>query len=562
MRKILKRTLTFAMTTATLLSLSTGANAVTADTVTAPEGAQPISVAVNQYPELAITEISANPLQIFFKSADTAKPDELNRTTKDVFEFVEVCNYNETAVDLNDYTLQITASGKTYTNPFVFEAGNDGVLEQGELAVIWLFSASSISYTDDNARSGQVYTLNYDEANIAAAWDAFNTQHGTNIPVGNRVLAPTVDTAGAAISGTTSLPQTGKNIVSLVKDGVVVSSAEYNIATMGLSQNYVYEDLNPKGEFLCNNGVSPYRLLHEQNPWYNPTFDFSGEKLRVVSYNLLFNGYVMEARKGFFVDFLKTYSPDIVALQEIASDWHTYLHEILPALGYTYVDVTVQTGGGTVPTYASDSSNPFIYKTDKFTVEDVQTHWVTENGEFQSSGLKWDSANRIRMINQAVFTSNATGKKFAVLNTHGILTGEEAKMQQSHMAKAIAEDIIAQYNCPTAIIGDMNYDEGSKYYMNTAASETFADSKYMAQNSTYRITGAVFGRGPYGETDYSAPWQFDPSTIDFIFLTKDVNVKYYKVIDQDYYNEDFVAAYPDRDCVVSDHSAVFVEMYI
>lgn len=558
MRKTIKRTVAFAISAATLLSLSTGNKTVTADTVALETEIQTAAVTANDYPELAITEVSANPLQIFFKSVDTQNTDKINRTTADVFEFVEVCNYNAASVNLNDYTLQIEASGKTYTNPFVFETGNDGVLEKGEIAIIWLFSASSARYEDTT--NGDVYTMNYDAANIEAAWVAFNAQHGIDIPVTNRVLAPTVDTSGAAISGTTSLPQTGKNVVSLVKDGVAVSKAEYNITTMGVSHNYVYKNAKAEGEFLCANGVSPYRLLHEQNPWYAPTFDFSGEKLRIVSYNLLFNGYVMEARKGFFVDFLTTYSPDVLALQEIASDWYAYLHEILPALGYTYVDVMVQTGGGTTPTYASDSSNPILYKTDKFELVETDTKFVSEDGT--STGKKWDSVNRNRMISYAVLKSKATDNQFAVLNTHGILTGNQAKMEQSHMAKSIASDLIAKYNCPAAIIGDMNYDEGSSYYMNTAASETFADSKYMAQHSTYRLTGANFGRYPYGETNFAAPWQADPSTIDFIFLTKDVNVKYYKVIDHEYYNTDFAAAYPDRKAVISDHSAVFVEMYI
>ena len=510
-------------------------------------------------PKLVITEFSAYPMQVEFASLTGA--DSVVRDTGNVFEFIELHNYGTGSLDLNDYQLQIVNNGKTYTNPWKFEDGNDGVIEAGETFVIFNYTAGSYSYGPADENGVKPCSMKHDTAeNLAAAWDTFNTFYGISVPKENRVMSLVVDENGAAISGATQLPSTGENSVRIVKkdDGTVAANAEYSIATLNLSHNFLPTDTET-GKLLCVNGVSPYKLLHEQDPSYAPTFDFSGEKIRLINYNLLFTKYEFAARASCFADFLKTYSPDIMALQEIATEWYDYLHKILPALGYTYVEVTVQTGG-TVPTYSGDSSNPFIYKTDKFELLEQGTRFVTEDGTI--SGAKWDSVNRVRTVNYGVFQSKATGNKLNVLSTHGILTGTQAKLEQIKIVKNLAAEVEEKYACKTAIMGDMNYEEGSKYYQNVLADGRYVDSKYVAQTWSYRLTGGNFGRYPYGATSKTEPWNQEAGTIDYVFVTAGMQVKNYRVVDQAYYNVQFSEAYSDRACRISDHSAVLVDAYI
>ena len=513
---------------------------------------------------LAITEISADPMQIEFASLNTASPDAVVRDTSDVFEFVEIHNYGENAVNLNDYAFVHTVGTKTYQNELKFEDGNDGIVESGETWIIFNYTTSSASY---GSVSGTTYSMRHDTAeDLAAAWATFNEFYGISVPVENRVMAIAADSDGKAITGSSALANSGDCSVQLVKksDSTVMSKINYTMATKDAGQNFVYTDDSGVGELLCVNPVSPYRLLREQDPAWSRDYDFSGEKLRIASYNLLFNGRAFTARASCFADFLNTYSPDVVALQEIATDWYFYLHQVLPSLGYTYVEVKVQTGsenGATVPTYSSDSSNPFIYKTDKFDLVEYDTRFISKNHLPENSG--WDSVNRMRMVNYATFKSKATGNVFNVLSTHGVLTGDKAKLLHGDVAMALANEVSAKNdNCPTFVAGDWNMDEGSKYYQNLVNGTGYENSRYTAKYTTYRFTTSGFGHHPYGTTNKEQAWSEEASVIDHILVNEGTQIKYYMVIDQAYYNLESATEYPTRDCRISDHSAVLIEAYI
>lgn len=511
---------------------------------------------VNSVPAVRITEISADPLQIEFASLSSA--DQVVRDTSDVFEFVEIHNYSNATVDLKQYVLQHTVDGKSYQNALLFEEGNDGLLEAGQTCVIFNYNTASYAYGPNKE-----YSIKHDTAeNLAAAWKAFNEFYGIDLPVENRVMALAADASGVAISGASALATKGNCSVEMVNTTTetVDSQVKYTVATKGLSHNYVAKANSITEELLCVNGVSPYRLLREQDPTYSANYNFSGEELRIINYNLLFTGYVFSARASCFADFLKTYNPDVVCLQEIATEWYAYLHTVLPALGYTYVEVQVQTDTGVVPTYHSDASNPIIYKTDKFDLVKTGGTFVSEDGT--SAGAKWDSVNRNRTVNYAVLQSKATGNKFTVLSTHGILTGDIAKIQHGNIAKNLANQLTEEYGCPSFILGDLNMDEGSKYYQNMVSNTGYLDSKYLAKYSSYRLTGALFGKTPYGATDKVNPWNQEPTTIDYVLVPKGTQVKNYRVVDDAYYNAEFAAQYTDRDCRISDHSAVLVDLYI
>lgn len=500
-------------------------------------------------PSIAITELSADPIPVEFASLDTSLPDKVVRDTSDVFEFVELHNYNDGAFDLNGYKLQIKNGSKTYVNEFYFEEGNDGIIESGETFVIFNFSASSFKYGVNDE-----YSMNYDTAeNLAKAWDTFNAFYGVEIPTENRALSLVCDTEGNAISGASNLPERTDVTVSIVNKttGGSAASVKYTISTTGMSHNFTCNNVYGIGDFLCVNGVSPYKLLREQDPTYVAPTTFTGDKLRVISYNLLYNGYSMPSRMSCFVDFLTTYNPDIMALQEIAIDWYNYLNTILPELGYSYIQVKVQTGGGTVPTYHSDSSNPIIYKTDKFDFVSTDTAFVSEDGT--PNGKKWDSVNRARTIAYATLREKETGKIINVLSTHGILTGNQAKFEQMNLAKKIMKNLSETYGGKTILMGDMNYDEGGRYYQNVVSGTGYADAKYLAKNYTYRVTAAHFGKYPYGAVNN--PWDDQSSIIDFVFVEEGTQVETYKVIDQEYYNNGEVVH-------ISDHSAVLVDLYI
>lgn len=529
-------------------------------------------------PALGITEISADTVVVEFASLE--KPDSVIRDTSDVFEFVEIHNYGDVAVDLNEYTFKITQNGKEYVNPWKFEEGNDGVIEANETFVIFNFTTNSAKYGINDE-----FALYYDTAeNLAKTWEAFNEFYGIDVPVTNRALVLQADETGKAISGAGLLPSTGNVVVSIVGNdsGKAIAKASYGIASQAVSHNYLFNKETLESEFYAENGVTPYKLLREQDETYTATYDFDGEKIRVMNQNMLFTNYgEFDARKLCFLDLLATYSPDVMAMQEVTYGWSSYLQEVLPSLGYTYVSEISQYGGK-VPVDGGDTSNPIIYKTAKFecvekggvfaTVDGTAnaTYETTDSeGNTINANNKWDCINRVRTINYAVLKVVGTEKTINVLSTHGYLTGNESKIGQMEVAKKLGDELQEKYaNSVSTIMGDMNYDEGGKYYQNVV-SGGYLDSKYLAKNSTYRMTFSYFGQFSYGVTDYQNPWNQECGVIDFVFLKGSTQVENYKVIDQEYYNQDFNTAYPPNGttrpnptCHLSDHAGVLVDFYL
>ena len=523
-------------------------------------------------PALGITEISADAVPVQFASLKGA--DDPVRVTADVFEFLEIHNYGKVAVDLNEYKFTINHNGKDYTNPWKFEEGNDGVIEPNETFVIFNYLTASYNYGPNK----ECFLYHDTAENLAKTWEAFNTFYGINVPVQNRVLALQADETGTAISGAAALPEKGDVVVSIVgnESGNVIATASYGIASKSLSHNYLYDYKTGVSEFYAENGVTPYKLLREQDESYSATYNFDGEKIRVVSQNMLFTDKgEFKARKVCFLDFLATYSPDIIAMQEVTFGWSSYLQEVLPSLGYTYVSGISERGGET-PVDGGDSSNPIVYKTAKFdllekggvyaTVDGTNntTYTVEENGEIVEKNNKWDCINRFRTINYAVLQLKGSEKILNVMSTHGYLTGNESRMGQTEVAKKLGDQLQAKYeNSVSAFMGDMNYEEGSKYYQNMV-SGGYLDSKYLAKNTTYRVTAGYFGQYSYGVTDYSNPWDQEAEIIDFVFLKGTTQVENYKVIDQKYDNADFDTAYPkpSMTCHLSDHAGVLVDFYL
>ena len=140
---------------------------------------------------------------------------------------------------------------------------------------------------------------------------------------------------------------------------------------------------------------------------------------------------------------IKSYDPDILSTQEGLKWQVSDLEERLPDWEYYGVG---RESGKTKGEYVA-----IFFKKDKFDLLDKGTFWLSETPDEVSKG--WDAAE-YRIASWVILKEKATGKVFAVLNTHYDNRGRNAIFQSSLLIaerlKTIAKDI------PVIVTGDFN----------------------------------------------------------------------------------------------------------
>ena len=212
------------------------------------------------------------------------------------------------------------------------------------------------------------------------------------------------------------------------------------------------------------------------------------ETLRVMSFNVC--GWNYKNVKHLAAKTILTYNPDVVGLQECSYDCYKGLTKDLP--GYTFVGVGRENGK---LDKNSGESCGILYKTEKFTLVDSGTFWLSETPDTPSKG--WD-ADYIRICTWVILKNNETGEEFGHVNTHleniDDGTGVEALEKGAQMVidKALSLDM------PVVVTGDMNFEKGTAYY-NTFVNAGFRDSQDAAANT---MDGPTYHDDPTEHIDY------------------------------------------------------------
>lgn len=174
--------------------------------------------------------------------------------------------------------------------------------------------------------------------------------------------------------------------------------------------------------------------------------------VRIMSYNL-FSGIVnyddgtstgpVELRQKFHAEIIRTFAPDVVALQEYSTNYEAFT-SVMTSLGYTLVSVS------------SEARNqvPLFYNADVLTL--VDSGYLGYTGIDAQKAACW-----------AVFEVKATGKKFISISTHFMwnspkLTLEEAVEARNDNARellALVAEIRSRSDfaeLPVTMSGDFN----------------------------------------------------------------------------------------------------------
>lgn len=253
------------------------------------------------------------------------------------------------------------------------------------------------------------------------------------------------------------------------------------------------------------------------------------ESLKLMSYNIRCGLCEAEGtpqywpeRKFLLAHLIQTQQPDLIGLQEAEL---FQVHDLIAMLPqYQWF------GEGRDDGKTKGESTAVLYRKDKLQLLSAKTLWLSETPEKVSKG--WD-ANLNRTFTKTQFKALKSGQSFYFFNTHFDHMGQQAQLQSALLLKAEVEAL--PENGKVLLTGDFNVEPSSEPYK--ALSKSLNDSALVAKDKLSQNAGTFngFGREP------NSPSQ----TIDFIFVSKNLQVTSYQV-DNRRYN----GLYP------SDHEAV------
>jgi endonuclease/exonuclease/phosphatase family metal-dependent hydrolase len=258
----------------------------------------------------------------------------------------------------------------------------------------------------------------------------------------------------------------------------------------------------------------------------------NAQTTKVMSYNIRYdnpndgeNAWVN--RKELLCSQLAFYEPDIFGIQEALPNQLNDISALLP--NYAFVGIA-RDGNG-----KGESSNIF-FKKDKFKVLEQNTFWLSETPEIISKG--WDAALN-RICTYALLKENKTKQIFWIFNTHLDHQGEIARTKGIALILYKIKMLNTQ-NYPVIFMGDFNSEPTEERIINLKTK--MIDSQEISEEKPF---------GPSGT--FNAFKHNEPvlKKIDYIFLSKESNIKVYKYA---VLSDSKDLKYP------SDHLPVYVEI--
>lgn len=242
------------------------------------------------------------------------------------------------------------------------------------------------------------------------------------------------------------------------------------------------------------------------------------ESLKLMSYNIRCGFCEAEGtpqywpeRKFLLAHLIQTQQPDLIGLQEAEL---FQVHDLIAMLPqYLWF------GEGRDDGKTKGESTAVLYRKDKLQLLSAKTLWLSETPEKISKG--WD-ANLNRTFTKTQFKALKSGQSFYFFNTHFDHMGKQAQLQSAVLLAKEVELLPKQSK--VLLTGDFNVEPSSEPYKEL--SKSLNDSALVAKDKLSQNAGTFngFGREP------TSPSQ----TIDFIFVSKNLQVSSYQVDNRRY----------------------------
>lgn len=247
----------------------------------------------------------------------------------------------------------------------------------------------------------------------------------------------------------------------------------------------------------------------------------SGEQshLKVISYNIRYTGEPetdgdnhWNWRRAASINMVREERPAVMGVQEALAEQLQFLDENLPEYGYV--------GVGRDDGKSAGEHMAIFYLKEAVELQDWGTFWLSETPDSPSMG--WDAVC-YRTCTWALMRDKATGRDFAMMNTHLDHRGEVAREESLKLIVSKIKELIPE-GTPLMLTGDFNSTTDSEIFV--PLKSALKDAREVATQTDPRATFNGWGRGN--------------SVIDHIFCRK-VEVDRFSVLCDKNYGAPYIS---------------------
>lgn len=270
-------------------------------------------------------------------------------------------------------------------------------------------------------------------------------------------------------------------------------------------------------------------LYEEQIKKDNLILSKNDNEIRIMTLNLLahyktWGGRPVEERSDIFFSVRDGYSPDVLGLQEMCSDWYNEITK--NKSDYKFVSP--------LKTAFPQKMTAILYNSDTVELIDSGSITFSDCWNFKSRRAVW-----------GVFRHKNTDNIFSVVNTHLSFLEESEEAEnfftqtcQVNELYTTIQTIVTQYNYPIFIIGDFN------------TKRRVSHQKSVINSGSYGILNSLYTDSEdIAQHIYSGKnFTFNNTLNDHIFIKGEVTVKNLSLLSQDCF------------CELSDHYPLFADI--
>ena len=254
----------------------------------------------------------------------------------------------------------------------------------------------------------------------------------------------------------------------------------------------------------------------------------SENEVRIMTLNLLahyksWGGKPVEERSDIFFSIRDGYSPDVLGLQEMCSDWYNEINK--QKSNYKFISP--------LKTAFPQKMTAILYNSDTIELIDSGSITFSDCWNFKSRRAVW-----------GVFRHKTINKIFTVVNTHLSFLEELEEENfftqtcQVNELYSVTQFLELQYPYPIFVIGDFNTKRRVSYQKSVINS-----GSYGILNSLYTDSEDIAKNKFCGEN-----FNFNNTLIDHIFIKGDVTVKNLSLLSQNCFSS------------LSDHYPLFADI--
>lgn len=289
--------------------------------------------------------------------------------------------------------------------------------------------------------------------------------------------------------------------------------------------------------------------------------------VRIMSANVLvhisdWGGEPVKPRAHRFAEAIKHYSPDVIGMQEMCSEWYKYL---LPQINDDYEIIEKRNS------LFMENRSPIIYNKQKLNL-------------IKSDLIKYSKGdkNGCRVVTYGVFERISDKKIFIVTSTHlDLIRMNDYEKEKAIMLSQVSEffevieSLRSEYpESPIFMTGDYNsMERETSRYSGLENGEEYKSENDLTYYKCYgkpcgsfvydkiveKYTDTKFIEGIERKFDNTRGYLYDDPTWDHIFLTGEKNAKVltFRVLTSDYFHNN-----EDRTSRISDHLPIAVDALI